>query len=156
MPPRVAAIHPLSAIEGGCITLDGSDFPTDQERPPEVRIGELPARVVYASSTRIAAIVPSGIAQGGRTAVRIAQVPGETAFIELAATLATGLHQVDSPVFDREGNLYVTYSGNRGQQVPVSVFRVRPQRHARDLLLGDRQPDVWCDRARRPSAYSSF
>jgi len=29
-------------------------------------------------------------------------------------------------VFDREGNLYVTYSGTRGQQVPVSIFRVRP------------------------------
>jgi sugar lactone lactonase YvrE len=29
-------------------------------------------------------------------------------------------------VFDRDGNLYVTYSGTRGQQVPVSIFRVRP------------------------------
>jgi sugar lactone lactonase YvrE len=29
-------------------------------------------------------------------------------------------------VFDAEGNLYVTYSGTRGQQVPVSIFRVRP------------------------------
>jgi sugar lactone lactonase YvrE len=33
---------------------------------------------------------------------------------------------VDNPVFDRAGNLYVTYSGTRGQQVPVSIFRVRP------------------------------
>jgi sugar lactone lactonase YvrE len=33
---------------------------------------------------------------------------------------------VDSPVFDADGNLYVTFSGTRGQQVPVSVFRVRP------------------------------
>ena len=29
-------------------------------------------------------------------------------------------------MFDRDGNLYVTYSGTRGQQVPVSIFRVRP------------------------------
>src|SRR5207247_5146681 len=48
------------------------------------------------------------------------------AFIEVAAPFATGLHQVDNPVFDRDGNLYVTYSGTRGQQVPVSIFRVRP------------------------------
>ncbi len=126
MPPRVAAIHPLSAIEGGRITLEGSDFPIDQPRVPDVRIGDRPARVVYASPTRIAAIVPSGIAQSGRTPVRIGQVPGETAFFELAAPWATGLHQVDNPVFDRDGNLYVTYSGTRGQQVPVSIFRVRP------------------------------
>jgi sugar lactone lactonase YvrE len=33
---------------------------------------------------------------------------------------------VDNPVFDRDGNLYVTYSGTRGLQVPVSIFRVRP------------------------------
>src|SRR5262249_37307864 len=28
--------------------------------------------------------------------------------------------------FDRDDNLYVTYSGTRGQQVPVSIFCVRP------------------------------
>ena len=46
--------------------------------------------------------------------------------VDIAAAFATGLHQVDNPVFDRDGNLYVTYSGTRGQQVPVSIFRVRP------------------------------
>ena len=58
--------------------------------------------------------------------MRVAGAPGETAFIDIASPFATGLHQVDNPVFDREGNLYVTYSGTRGQQVPVSIFRVRP------------------------------
>src|SRR6187551_3227635 len=111
MPPRVTAIHPLSAIEGGRITLDGSDFPVDQPCLPDVRVGDRPARVVYASSTRIAAIVPTGITQAGRTPVRVGE--GEDAFVEIAAPLATGLHQVDNPVFDREGNLYVTYSGTR-------------------------------------------
>jgi sugar lactone lactonase YvrE len=58
--------------------------------------------------------------------VRIEGAPGETAFVEVAAPFAAGLHQVDNPVFDRDGNLYVTYSGTRGEQVPVSIFRVRP------------------------------
>jgi hypothetical protein len=44
----------------------------------------------------------------------------------VATPLATGLHLVDSPVFDRDGNLYVTFSGSRGQQAPISVFVVRP------------------------------
>jgi sugar lactone lactonase YvrE len=39
---------------------------------------------------------------------------------------ATGLHQVDNPVFDQDGNLFVTYSGSRGQEAPVSIFRVTP------------------------------
>ena len=39
--------------------------------------------------------------------------------------MATGLHQVDNPVVDAEGSIYVTYSGTRGERSPVSVFRVR-------------------------------
>src|SRR5207249_4843511 len=77
--------------------------------------------------------------EGGRTTVRVdgarvfdaaqggaSSSKGGGAFIDIAAPFATGLHQVDNPVFDRDGNLYVTYSGTRGQQVPVSIFRVRP------------------------------
>lgn len=122
---RITAIHPLRAIEGGRITIEGAGFPVDEPLLPEVRIAEQRARIVCASSTRIDAIVPTGV-ESGRATTRIAGAPGETAFIDVAAPFATGLHQVDSPVFDREGNLYVTYSGTRGQQVPVSIFRVRP------------------------------
>src|SRR5881398_2045806 len=125
MPARVTAVHPLSAIEGGRITIEGAGFPVDEPLPPEVRIGEQRARIVSASPTRIDVVIHAGV-EGGRATVRVASAPGETAFIDIAATYATGLHQVDNPVFDRDGNLYVTYSGTRGQQVPVSIFRVRP------------------------------
>jgi sugar lactone lactonase YvrE len=56
--------------------------------------------------------------------IRVPGVPGETVFVSLGAKWATGLHQVDNPVFDAEGNLFVTYSGSRGQEAPVSIFRV--------------------------------
>jgi sugar lactone lactonase YvrE len=120
---RLTGIRPLWAVEGGRIDIHGSDFGIAQPRLPEVRIGDLPARVVCASSSMISALVPSGLA-GGPTTVRVEDVPGETAFVEVGAALATGLHQVDNPVFDRQGNLYVTFSGTRGEQVPVSIFRV--------------------------------
>ena len=121
---RVTAIHPCMAVEGGRITIQGHDFAVDRPTIPEVRIGDVRARVVFASPTALAAIVPSGV--DGRATVRVEGVEGETSFVEVGAPFATGLHQVDNPVFDREGNLYVTYSGTRGQQVPVSIFRVRP------------------------------
>src|SRR5438093_12951075 len=111
MPPRVAAIRPHWAIEGGRITIEGSNFSLEPPHLPHVRVGDLPARLVYASPTTIAVIVPAGIAESGQTPVRIDGASGETAFIEVAAPFATGLHQVDNPVFDRDGNLYVTYSG---------------------------------------------
>jgi sugar lactone lactonase YvrE len=126
MSSRVTAVHPRLAVEGGRITIEGSQFPVDQPRLPVVRIGDVPARVVYAAPTSIAVIVPPGITESGATPVRIEGVLGETPFVEVAAPFATGLHQVDNPVFDAEGNLYVTYSGTRGEQVPVSIFRVRP------------------------------
>src|ERR1051326_3897931 len=125
MPPRVTAVRPLRAIEGGRIIIEGTDFPVDGPRLPAVHVGGIAARVVQASSSSLAVIVPSGL-DAGSTPIRIESVSGDTLFIEIAAQFATGLHQVDNPVFDREGNLYVTYSGTPGQQVPVSIFKVRP------------------------------
>jgi sugar lactone lactonase YvrE len=124
-PTRLTAIHPLRAIEGGRLTIEGSEFPVDDPMLPEVRIGGARARIVFASPTRLIAVVPAGL-EGGRATVRVGEGSGVTAFVDIAAPFAAGLHQVDNPVFDREGNLYVTYSGTRGQQVPVSIFRVRP------------------------------
>jgi streptogramin lyase len=127
--PRVTAIRPAWAIEGGSITIEGVGLPVDRPHLPEVRIGEVRARIVHASPDRITALVPAGL-EGGSAPVRVEGVTGEAvsaplaASIELAAPFATGLHQVDNPVFDHDGNLYVTYSGTRGQQVPVSIFRV--------------------------------
>jgi sugar lactone lactonase YvrE len=54
--------------------------------------------------------------------------------VEVGVPWATGLHQVDNPAFDRDGHLYVTYSGPRGQEAPVSVFRV--------AIPGAREPFV--------------
>src|SRR6185369_2104671 len=125
MSSRVTAVRPSRAIEGGRITIEGTGFPLDRPRIPGVHIGGLPARVVHASTTELSVIVPSGL-DGGSVPIKIDGLAGDTPFVDVGTPFATGLHQVDNPVFDRDGNLYVTYSGTRGQQVPVSIFRVRP------------------------------
>src|SRR3954447_2443076 len=129
---RLTAVRPLWAVEGGRVTLEGDAFPVDPELP-RVRIGTQPARVAAASSRALSVIVPPGL-EGGSTAVRLDELPGETAFVEIGAPLVTGVHHVDSPVYDRHGNLYVTFSGSRGQQAPVAIFVVRPD--------GTREPFV--------------
>jgi sugar lactone lactonase YvrE len=121
--PRVTAVRPVWAIEGGCITIEGVGFAVDGAQLPEVLIGGVRSRVVSASPTRIAALVPGGL-ESGTTDVQVDGAAGEPVSVGLAARFATGLHQVDNPVFDHEGRLHVTYSGTRGQQVPVSIFRV--------------------------------
>ena len=113
------------------MTIAGSGFPVDPL--PDVTIGGVPARLTRASSQALAAVIPGGL-DGGRTPIRVDGVAGETAFVEIGAPLATGLHQVDNPAFDEAGNLYVTFSGSRGQESPVSIFVVR-----RD---GSREPFV--------------
>src|SRR5215470_9148504 len=136
MPPRVTAIRPSRAIEGGRIILEGTDFPVDGARLLEVHIGGTSARVVRAASSSLGVIVPGGL-DGGPAPIRIEGLTrATTLFVDVAAPLATGLHQVDNPVFDREGNLYVTYSGTRGQQVPVSIFKVRPNGTRETLSSG--------------------
>src|SRR5262245_54129069 len=97
----VTAVHPRSAIEGGRITIEGSGFAVDESTLPEVYIGDTRARIVRASSRMLAAVVPAGL-EAGRATVR---VDGSTAFVDVAAPFATGLHQVDNPVFDQDGNL---------------------------------------------------
>ena len=129
---RVTSVRPLWAIAGGRVTLEGTGFPVDPALP-QVRVGAEPARLALASSIRLTLVVPPDL-DGGSTAIRIDELPGETVYIEVGTPLATGLHQVDNPAFDRHGNLYVTFSGSRGQQAPVAIFVVRPD--------GTREPFV--------------
>ena len=133
--PRITGVRPLCAVEGGRITVEGDDLPADARRLPEVRLGATPARVVHASRQAVSVIVPPGL-EGGRTAVRVVGARGETAFVEVGARLATGLHQVDNPAIDGDGSLYFTYSGARGEQAPVSVFRVRRDGFREPFLSG--------------------
>ena len=122
-PSRISAVSPLWAVEGGRVTISGAGF-LSGDGLPEVRFGTVPATIACASPQSVTAIVPGGL-DGGRTPIRIPSVPGETAYVEIGSPIATGLHQVDNPVFDPEGNLYVTFSGSRGQHAPVSIYVVR-------------------------------
>lgn len=132
MSTRLASVRPLWAIEGGVVRIEGERFPLEPSLP-RVRVGPARARVRHASSSILTVIVPEGL-EGGTTAIRIDELPGETAFVEIGAPFVTGVHQVDNPAYDRHGNLFVTFSGSRGQQAPVSIFVVRPN--------GTREPFV--------------
>ena len=120
--PRITAVHPLWAVEGGRIALSGTGFQVDP--PVGVLMGGERARPTRVSPRSVEVIVPGGM-DGGSTPVRLEDAPGETVYVDVAAPLATGLHLVDNPVFDQQGNLYVTFSGSRGQQAPISLFVVR-------------------------------
>jgi sugar lactone lactonase YvrE len=117
----ITRIHPGWAVPGGRIQIEGYGFPLG-DGPPDVWIGGEGAHVVAASSTRLRIVVPAGL-DGGLHEIRVNGV-ADGASVQVGRTLATGLHQVDNPVFDGLGRLYVTHSGGRGVKVPVSIYRV--------------------------------
>ena len=121
--PRITSVHPLAAVAGGRVTIRGSGVGGAGESWPVVRIGEVAAQVVFVDRDTVACLVPANLG-GAATSVRLTTAPGETAFLNIGVPVATGVHQVDNPVFSRDGTLYLTYSGTRGERLPVSVFRV--------------------------------
>jgi sugar lactone lactonase YvrE len=44
--------------------------------------------------------------------------------VRVAAPIAENLHPVANPAVDAHGNVYVTFSGSRGQKVPVAIYRI--------------------------------
>jgi sugar lactone lactonase YvrE len=127
----ISAVRPGWAVPGGRIAIAGVQLPLLADGPPHVFVGPHAAQVVAASRHSIRLVVPAA-AEGGTMPVRIDELPGETAYVEVARPFVTGVHQVDSPTYDRAGRLCVTHSGGRDTKVPVPLYRV-----ARD---GTREP----------------
>jgi sugar lactone lactonase YvrE len=44
--------------------------------------------------------------------------------LKVAVPIAENLHPVSNPALDLEGNIYVTFSGSRGQKVPVAIYKI--------------------------------
>ena len=136
--PRIASVHPLAAIAGGRVTIRGSGIGGNGGHIPEVRIGDQIALVAYVDRNTVACLVPD--VAGGSTPIRLSTAPGETAFVEVGVPVATGLHQVDSPVIASDGTLFLTYSGSRGEESPVSVFRLRCDGFPEPFVTGVKNP----------------
>ncbi|MDR1988856.1 MAG: gluconolaconase, partial [Acidobacteriaceae bacterium] len=124
--PHLASVVPRRAITGGRVTVMGDALFGHQASLPAVVLKDKKARVVFASPSRIAFLVPEGVGDGGAVDVHVDTAPGATVSLTVAVPIATDLHHVDSPAIDRQGHLYLTYSGTRGQRAPVSMFRVGP------------------------------
>ena len=137
--PPIASVHPPAAVPGGRIVVEGPGVGGDGRDMPEVSIGGHAARVVYAERNRVACLVPSAAA-GGSMPVRCGAASGVAARVEVGAQVATGVHQVDSPVIDDDGTLFLTYSGTRGESAPVSVFRLRRDGFREPFVTGITNP----------------
>jgi len=129
---RALSLEPSWALPGARVTVRGASFDVRGPQLPAVTVGQREARVVMASTTRLTFLVPVDDAVGVQR-VRVAGHDGEAELV-VGRTIATEVHQVDSPVIDSDGSVFLTNSGARGHRVPVSVFRVPPGGAREDYL----------------------
>ena len=138
-PSAINSVRPFCAVEGGRITIDGINLSSEVKSVPEVHLGTKIARVVHASKNSVSVVVPQGLG-GGRTAIKVIGMTGETAFVDVGIPVAMGLHQVDSPAIGVDGSIYLTFSGSRGESMPVSVYRVRSDGFREPFVSGITNP----------------
>jgi hypothetical protein len=121
--PRIERIAPGAAIPGGEIAIYGSGFASRTGARPVVRFGEVEAGLVLATDNRVIARVPDG-ANAGTVRVANAHNESQPHPVSIGMQIADNLHPVANPVVDTYGNIYVTFSGPRGQRVPVSLYKI--------------------------------
>ena len=98
-------------------------------------LGELAAPILLSRGERLSFRVPDE-AETGR--LRILQNGAQSNAVEvrIATLLATGAHMVSNPAMDSAGSIYLTFSGERGQETPISVFRIERDGEMRPFVRG--------------------
>jgi sugar lactone lactonase YvrE len=119
--PQIAQVSPAAAIAGGELQIRGKGFGRGDR--PRVIIGDVAAPIVIGSDSFIITKVPEG-ATAGELVIESGHQASESWACDIGVMLADGLHPVANPAIDSFGNIYSTFSGSRGQKVPVAVYRI--------------------------------
>ena len=127
--PHIDRLHPQAAMPGGEIELHGHNLGSHQDQLPHITLNGTSAPIVLARPTRTTLRVPEGTISGDLHVDRNG-LRSNSATLHVAVPMAENLHPVANPAVDAEGQVYATLSGSRGQQMPVSIFRI-----ARDFQM---------------------
>jgi sugar lactone lactonase YvrE len=140
--PHIEAVAPSFALPGGEVRIIGRGLRPPELRRPSVHFGEIEGTVLISSDDFLVARVPEGAASGpvvvstnvSTNGVGTSGHVSNAHSIKVAALVADNLHPVTNPALDRNGNLYVTFSGSRGQKVPVSIFKIDTNYNVKPFL----------------------
>lgn len=132
---KIISVNPPYAIPGGEIIINCEGFEINSADGFGCYFDGKAARLVGASSTRILAIVPNDfdtaeveihLESGGQRS--------EPRIITVGKKLADDLHIVANPAVDpADDSIILTRSGSRGQQLPVTLFRLEPDGYLNEI-----------------------
>jgi DNA-binding beta-propeller fold protein YncE len=131
--PHIEAVAPAAALPGGEVRISGSGLNPAELRRPRVQFGEVEGPVVIAADDFVIARVPEG-ATSGPVVVSTNGASSNAVEVKVAIPIAENLHPVTNPALDAEGNIYVTFSGPRGQKVPVAIYQIDTNYNVKPFL----------------------
>ncbi len=131
--PHIESVTPEAALPGGEVRINGSGLKPPELARPVVAFGEAEGAIVVSSDNFVVARVPDG-AESGNLIVRSDGHESNAGMLRVGLLMADNLHPVTSPAVDAKGNVFVTFSGSRGQKVPVSVYKIDTDYNVKPFL----------------------
>ena len=132
--PRLDAVQPPAAMPGGEVEATGAGLGAANGISPRVMVGDTTAYLSLSRPTRAIIRVPEGAISGDLVMTVVDAAKREHASnpleLRVAVPMAESLNPVANPAVDTQGNVFATFSGPRGQNVPVSIFSI-----ARDFQM---------------------
>jgi sugar lactone lactonase YvrE len=120
--PQITDVVPTAAIPGGELQIRGRAL--GREPRPKVVIGDLDAPIVIGSDSYMVVRVPEGASAGDLVISPTEHLHSNGWTCDIGIQVVDNVHPVASPAVDRQGNLYTTFSGSRGQKTPVAVYKI--------------------------------
>jgi hypothetical protein len=132
---RILTVNPPYAIPGGEVIIECEGFEINVETDYGCFFDGQRARLVSASSTRILVIVPENF---DTNEVEIHLENGsersESVNITVGRKLTDDMHIVANPAVDpKDDSIILTRSGSRGQQLPVTLFRLEADGYLQEM-----------------------
>ncbi|MBZ5596203.1 MAG: IPT/TIG domain-containing protein [Acidobacteriia bacterium] len=119
--PQIAQVSPVAAIAGGEFQIQGRGFAKADR--PRVVIGEVAAPIIISSDSFLIVRVPEGVSDGDLV-IQNGEQASQAWTCDIGIPIADNLHPVGNPAVDTFGNVFTTFSGSRGQKVPVAVYKI--------------------------------
>ena len=131
--PHIETVEPRFALPGGEVRIRGTGLRPADLRRPSVRFGEVEAPVLISAEDFVIARVPEGAVSGPVVVGTNGHVSNAHS-VSVAVPVADNLHPVANPALDREGNIFATFSGARGQKVPVAIYKIDTNRAVKPFI----------------------